>query len=216
MTRRIPRSICLLAIFSLACAISLGQTTGAIDQVEEDWQIVIGSPNPNEVGPQLTTCMSPVADGSTPFVALDLNYRDVQSFQPGGLQVNVYSNGNALSSSTQGDALCNTSNESITWTQRLSLSSASQFTYSIVNGTSTTWGQFGTSNGLSAVSFTATRSSLSSYSPDASVAKSGAGWQSNRVTSMTLLRVRYYSGGQLISTDNNARSVTLSTTSDDD
>jgi hypothetical protein len=200
----------------LACAISLAQTTGAIDQVEEDWQIVIGSPNPNEVGPQLTTCMSPVADGSTPFVALDLNYRDVQSFQPGGLQVNVYSNGSALSSSTQGDALCNTSNESITWTQRLSLSSGNQFTYSIVNGTSTTWGQFGTSNGLSAVSFTATSSSLSSYSPDASVAKSGAGWQSNRVTSMTLLRVRYYSGGQLISTDNNARSVTLSTTSDDD
>ena len=215
MNRRTTRSICSLAIFSMACAISLGQTTGAIDQVEEDWQVVIATPNPNEVGPQFTTCMTPVADGSTPFVALDLNYRDVQSFQPGGLQVNVYSNGSATATSTQGNAVCSTSNETISWTQRMSLSSGSQFTYSIVNGQSTTWGQFGTSNGLSAVNFTATSSSFASYSPAVSVAKSGAGWQSNRVSSMTLLRVRYYSSGQLISTDNNARSVTMSTTSDD-
>jgi hypothetical protein len=160
--------------------------------------------------------MSPVADGSTPFVALDLNYRDVQSFQPGGLQVNVYSNGSALATSTQGSAICSTSNETISWTQRMSLSSGNQFTYSIVNGQSTTWGQFGTSNGLSAVNFTATCSSLGAYSPDVSVAKFGAGWQSNRVTSMTLVCVRYYSGGQLVSTDNNSRSVTLSTSNDSD
>jgi hypothetical protein len=46
------------------------------------------------------------------------------------------------------------------------------------------------------------------------VAQSGVGWQSNRVTEMTLVQVRYYRGGQLISTDNGPRSVPLSLTTD--
>jgi hypothetical protein len=208
------KSITFLTTLTLACSISLGQTSsGPADQVEEDWQVVIASADPVEVGPQITTCMSPVADGSTPWVALDMNYRDVQTFQPGGLQLNVYSSGNVLDSSTQGSQLCQTANETIAWTQRMSISGGN-VTYTVVNGQSTTWGQFGNGQGLNPVSFPASSAtSMASYSPDVSVAKSGAGWQSNRVATMTLLRVRYYRSGQLISTDNNSRSVTLSTAS---
>jgi hypothetical protein len=215
MQRTTLSSLTCLATFVLACSISLGRTSSydAPDQVEEDWQVVIASPNPDEVGPQITTCMSPVADGSAPFVALDMNYRDVQTFQPGGLQLNVYSSGNVLDSSTQGSALCQTANETITWTQRMSIASG-QVTYTIVNGQSTTWGQFGQNAGLDPVNFPASVTWLDSYSPDVSVAKSGAGWQSNRVGSMTLLRVRYYRNGQLLSTDNTSRSVTLADDSD--
>jgi hypothetical protein len=207
------RSMAFLTTFALACSIGLGQTSsGPADPIEEDWQVVIASADPVEVGPQITTCMSPVADGSAPFVALDMNYRDVQRFQPGGLQVNVYSSGNVLDSSTQGNEVCQTSNEAISWTQRMSISGGN-LTYTIVNGQSTTWGQFGQAKGLDPVSFPASITSLASYSPDVSVAKSGAGWQSNRVAKMTLVCVRYYRGGQLISTDSNSRSVTLSTAS---
>jgi hypothetical protein len=203
------KSAASLTAFVLTCSIGLGQTSsGPIDQVEEDWQVVIGSASPAEVGPQITTCMSPVTDSSTPWVALDMNYRDVQTFHPGGLQVNVYSNGTALSSSTQGDELCETANETITWTQRMSVSGG-QVTYTIVNGQSTTWGDFGEGNGLDPVSFSASVTSLSAYSPDSSVAKSGVGWESNRVSKMTLVQVRYYSQGQLVSTDTQSRSVEL-------
>jgi hypothetical protein len=198
--------------FALACSISLGQTpSGPPDQVEEDWQVVIATADPVGVGPQITTCMSPVSDSSTPFVAFDMNYRDVQTFQPGGLQVNVYSNGSALASSTQGSQICQTANETISWTQRMHLTSTNQISYSIVNGQSTTWGQFGRAQGLGRVSFPASGASLATYSPDTSVANSGAGWESDHVTSMTLVRVRYYLAGVLLSTDSNARQVTLST-----
>src|SRR5262245_25739035 len=116
------RSMTLLGASALACSIGLGQTSsGPADQVEEDWKVVIASPNPDEVGPQITTCMSPVSDGSTPFVAFDLNYRDYPSFQPGGLQLKVYSNGDVQDTSTEGNELCRTTNETITWTQRMSL-----------------------------------------------------------------------------------------------
>jgi hypothetical protein len=206
----------LLSTFALVGSIGMGQTSSSTtpDQVEEDWQIVVTSPNSVEVGPQITTCMSPVSDGSTSFVAFDLNYRDYPSFQAGGMQAKVYATtGDVVDSSSLGDQSFNTSNETISWTQRMSLSGESAVTYTVVNGQSTTWGPFGQAQGLLPVNFTASITSLSAYSPAYSVAQSGAGWQSNRVSQMTLVRVRYYSRGQLISTDNTSRSVSLGDTS---
>jgi hypothetical protein len=207
------KTMLLLATFALAGTVGLGQTSSpTIDQVEEDWQVAIGTPSPAEVGPQLTTCMSPVSDGSTPFFALDMNYHDYPSYQAGGIEAAVISNtdGSVQDYSTQGEGVLQTANETITWTQRMSLSSGTA-TYTVVNGQSTTWGTFGQGYDLDPISFTTAVTSLASYSPATSVAKSGAGWQSNRVSQMTLVRVRYYSGGRLISTDTTSRSVDLST-----
>ena len=111
---------------------------------------------------------------------------------------------------SQGDDLLQTTGETITWTQRLSLTSSNTLTYQVVNGQSTTWGAFGQAQGFPALTFTAQVSSLANYSPMTSVGNSGVGWQSNRVTQMTLTQVRYYSGGQLVATDTTSRSVNLS------
>jgi hypothetical protein len=213
MRSRAIKAAILATTIALTGSIGLGQTSSnPIDRVEEDWVLVIGTPDSTAVGPQITTCMSPVSDGSTPFVAFDLNYQDYPSFLAGGLQAKVYSNssGDVLSSSSQGDAVLQTTGETITWTQRMSLSGSNTLTYTIVNGQSTTWGAFGQAQGLNALSFTAAVSSLANYSPATSVAKSGVGWQSNRITSMTLVQVRYYSDGQLVATDTTSRSVNLS------
>jgi hypothetical protein len=211
MHQRIKSLAAFLVASGLVCSAGLGQTPPQPpDTVEEDWQVVIGSPNSLEVGPQITTCMSPVSDDSTAFVAFDLNYIDYPAFQAGGLQVKVCSGDNVLSSSSQGNALCDTAGETISWTQRMAVASDGTVTYSVKNGQSTTWGQFGTDQGLGAVTFSAPSVSLETYDPDTSVAESGAGWQSNRVTSMQLLRVRYYRNGQLVGTDTNVRSIDLS------
>jgi len=210
MRRRTIRGAALLLLLALAGSIGRGQTsTAVIDRVEEDWSLAIGTPNPDEIGPQITTCMSPVSDGSTPFVAFDLNYRDYPSFLSGGVQAKVYSGGSVVASASQDNDLLQTTGETITWTQRLSLTSANTLTYAVVNGQSTTWGAFGQGQGLSTLTFTANLSSLASYSPTTSVGNSGVGWQSNRVTQMTLTQVRYYSGGQLVATDTTSRPVDL-------
>ena len=73
-----------------------------IDSVQEDWQLVVASTDRAGVGPQITTCMSTVADDSDPFVAFDLNFREYPSFRPGGLQVQVWSGDNVLATSSQG------------------------------------------------------------------------------------------------------------------
>ncbi len=76
------------------------------------------------VGPQITTCMKPpVTDDSTAFVAFNLNYRDSPSFRAGGLQLQVCSDGRVSSTSTLKTDQLATANESITWTQQISLSS---------------------------------------------------------------------------------------------
>ncbi len=66
-------------------------------------------------------------------------------------------------------------------------------------------GSFGQDN-LS-VAFPAPVNSLANYNPDVSAANSGVSWESNFVTSMTLVQVRYYSCGLLIATDTNPRSA---------
>jgi hypothetical protein len=177
------------------------------DHVEEDWVLVVASPDVVEVGPQITTSMSPVSDGSTPFVAFDLNYREYPDFYPGGMQVQVWSGEDLLSTSSQGSAQMQTDDETVSWTQVMTLSNG-LVNYDVSNGQSTTWGSFGQGSHLS-TSFSASLASLIGYSPDVSVANSGVTWQSNRVTSMTLVQVRYYANGALIATDSTPRPVNL-------
>ncbi|MGC8641435.1 MAG: hypothetical protein ACP5XB_16340 [Isosphaeraceae bacterium] len=209
-----------LAVAFLALAIPLGMAPAdspVIDEVQEDWQLVVANPDPSSSGPQITTCMSPNSNPTASFVTFYVNYQDYPDWQPGGMQVKSYGplpSGSSippvLDANNSGTGVCETQGETITWTQQMTLSGGS-VNFNVLNGQSVTWGKFGQGLGLLGVSFPCTLSDLSGYQPTYSVAKSGVSWESNRVTSMTLVQVRYYSGGQLISTDTTARSVNLGT-----
>jgi hypothetical protein len=176
------------------------------DRVEEDWMLVVATPDAEGVGPQITTSMGPTADRTTaPFVAFDMNYREYPSFLAGGMQLQVWSGETLLRYATSNTEQFNTQGETITWTQRMSLSDG-QITYQVASGSSTTWGNFG--NGLS-IRFATDLTSLAGYSPDTTVANSGASWQVNNVKTMTLVAIRYYAGGVLISTDSTARPLVI-------
>ena len=205
-----------LAVLSLGASHGMAQTgsSAVADRVEEDWQVVIGDPDPASTGPQITTCMAPVT-GSSAFVAFCLNYREVQDWKPGGLQIKAYGESSGttqdrplVASAAAHSESFETDGETVTWTQRISVS-AGIMSYSVHNGASTTWGSFGQEQGNLVVGFATSASDLGNYRPADSVALSAAGWQANRVTSMTLLRVRYYQGNNLLSTDDTSRSVTL-------
>jgi hypothetical protein len=165
--------------------------------------LVVANPDPIGVGPQITTVMSASGNPSDPFVAFDLNYREYPIFSPGGMQLQVWSSNNVLGTSTQGTALFNTTNETVSWTQRMSLDEG-KLTYDIANGSSTTWGQFGQGAQLQ-VSYTTPLASLAGYDPGFSASRSGASWEPNYVQTLTLRRVRYYANGQLIWTDTNPK-----------
>lgn len=207
---RISRTLMVFVSGSvlLSLATALAESVPVIDRVQEDWSLVVATPDLVGVGPQITTCMSPVTDDSTAFVAFNMNYRDSPSFRAGGLQLQVCSDGRVSSTSTQKTEQLATANESITWTQQISLSSG-KLKYEVLEGKSTTWGRFGQGYGDLSIDFTTTVKDLNAYRPDTSLAKSGVTWQSNRVSSMALVQVRYYSGDQLVATDTKSRPVDL-------
>lgn len=199
----------VLAAFFLINTRGLARSFQDIDRIEEDWELVIKAPDTSTSGPQMTTVMSPKTDNRQFFVTFNLNYRDHPSFQAGGLEVLTYRDNQVVASSTQSSALLLNDGETITWTQQMQLNGGT-LNYKINDGQSTTWNRFGQGSGANlGISVTTTASSLADYTPEASVARSGVGWQPNRVTSMRLLRVRYYSGGQLIQQDNQVRDVDL-------
>lgn len=213
-------SIGLLALMAWNVSLSSAraQSNPPPDYIEEDWKVVIGSPDPTGGGPQISTILSPVSpvslggNGSVPFFIFNLNYRESPTFSPGGFEIQIWSGDQMLSSTAKGTAQCSTDGETITWTQSITLSSGS-ISFGIDKGRSTTWGRFGQGQQLdmrNVGSFTTSLTSLSGYSPATTVTNSGVGWQPNRVTSMTLLQVRYYAGGHLQSTDSTPRTINLS------
>jgi hypothetical protein len=209
ISRILAAAFSATAIVSLAAAMAQTPPATLVDRVEEDWKVVVTNPDVSGCGPQITTCMSPVSNGSTPFVAFDVNYREFPSFAAGGMQLQVWSGGSVLSTATVGTTQFTTPNEVVTWTQSMSINSGT-ISYDIANGRSTTWGRFGQGYGNLSVSFPTTLNDLSlTYSPDISANKSGVTWQANFVSAMTLLQVRYYSGGTLVATDTVARPVAL-------
>ena len=199
--------IALLSILPLP--LTLGAASATVDGVEEDWVLVVTTPDPNITCPQISTQMLLDSDPTSAVMVFNLNYREAPTFFAGGLQVKIQSGDQVYATAYQGSAQLQTSNETIPWTQRLSLSNGT-LSFKVNSGTSTTWGNFGQGETDLAVSIASSRTSLSNYSPDASVTNSGAGFGANRVGSMTLLRVRYYQGQTLLSTDSTPRMVNLS------
>jgi hypothetical protein len=204
-------SMSVLAVLALNASMSGAHAQSPPpDQIQEDWQVVIGTPDPAGAGPQISTSVSPVMDGSAPFFVFDLNYQDSPTFVAGGMQVQTWSGDQMLNAATKGGPQCSTTGETITWTQSMSLSSGT-ISFGIDSGKSTTWGKFGQGNQLNVNgTFTTSLTSLAQYSPDTTAANSGVGWEPNRVTSMKLLQVRYYAGGKLLSKDTTSRSINLS------
>jgi hypothetical protein len=166
-------------------------------QIEEDWQLVVLNPDPGTFAPQVTCTISPVGHLSSYYAVFDLNLRNLPSYAAGGVQLQIWSGQVSVSSvkSNTGTLLQN-SNETVTWTQRMTLSNG-QLSFSIQNGNSQTWGQFGNGNSI-ALQVATNLEKLNNYSSAISVANSGVGYSANRVSSLTLTAVRAYSDNGLV------------------
>lgn len=197
-------AIAALVLLAFAAPLS-AQDAQAPDRIEEDWELIIAEPSPEEEGPQVTTTMSPVGDNSRVFIAFNLNYRD-SPFRSGGLQVQAWSPETELIvSESQHLEQCATPGEAVSWTQTMTLAGG-ELTFDIVASSSTTWGPFG-QDGHLRMTLATMMDSLAGYNPEVSAARSGVGWQANRVERMTLLRVRYYAGDALIRLDETPRPI---------
>jgi hypothetical protein len=189
-----------ILVFSLlifSTTVALGELPTVV-RVEEDWEMVVGTPDPNTNAPQAVCVISPVGHVSSTHATVVLNHQSLLSYEPGGLQLQIWDGEVALSDRLfPNSGVMDQQGERIRWTQSMEISSG-YITFEITNGTSTTWGSFGGQGYLKAKVPTEL-ANLNGYSPEVSVSNSGISYAANRVESLRLLGVRLFisSGEQL-------------------
>ena len=160
-------------------------------RVEEDWELVVDSPDPNSVAPQVTCVISPRGHVDSLYAAFVLNAQTLPGFIPGGLQLQVWDGKSPRSDRKfPAAAVLAQPGETIRWTQGMELDDG-VLHFEITDGSSSTWGSFGGQGYLKAGVSTSLES-LNHYSPDVSVANSGVSYAANRVISLKLKGFRVY------------------------
>jgi hypothetical protein len=199
----------------LALAVSTGMawhlfgqsaSSPTIVSVEEEWELVIGTPSPNADAPQVTCVISPVGNADGIHSTFIVNHHDVPTFTAGGLQLQVWNSDELLQSQrAPNQAVLATPGEKITWKQRLSIDDG-KLVFQVLDGTSTTWGAFGSDDSLK-LSVATDLTNLSGYDPQVSVDNSGVSYSANRVTSLVLRSVRFTMSNGDVLEDPTARAV---------
>ena len=178
---------CLLLAVSTAPGIASEPIT--VVGIEEDWEMVVASPDANSTAPQVSCTISPLSHVNSLHATFELNHQSQPEFVAGGLQLQVWNDEQPLSSRKfPNPEVLDTDNEVVRWTQSLTLD-AGTLTFEITDGTSTTWGNFG-SQGYLRASLTTNLENLNGYDPEISVQNSGIAYAGNRVTTFVLKRVR--------------------------
>lgn len=187
-----PFRALLVLLFLVAWAeIATAQSPPTIVRVEEDWELVVGEPDPGSDAPQVTSVISPLGGVQSVHATFEVNQQSLPTFTPGGLQLQVWDNEVSLSDrGFPNSTVFAQSGETIRWTQSMELNDGS-LSFEIINGTSTTWGNFGGQGYLKA-SIPTTLISLDAYDPAVSAENSGVNYAANRVQSLVLKRVRVY------------------------
>ncbi len=175
-----------------------------IVRVEEDWVMVVNQPNGYEDSPQISTWMSPTQSIDGQCFSVDFNHAQRPDFSAGGFQTKAMF-GNDLQDdvfSENGDNLL-VENETVQWTQVMSVKNNKLY-FAVKNGTSQSWGTFG--GAYTAVRFQqAEVENLNDYSYEKSAEWSGIGYGKNRVDSLRIVAVRYYTeDGEVITVTPNA------------
>jgi len=200
----LPATIAFGAVL-LAAPAAWSQEPAAdpIVRVEEDWVLILNSPNQNANSPQFHTLMSPFGDIDSYYAQVAWNYREIPEFLPGGLQLQAWNGETLIRTRAVGTTQLSTAAETIFWTQALQTNGMALY-FSILNGHSLTWGEFGRDM---MIHMDANLGDLSAYSTDVSVANACITYGSNRVNILAIVQVRYYSADGLAAVDSTPRIV---------
>ena len=192
----------------VAAALGLWTTSASaqlIDHVEEDWELVVAEPYAATNAPQVTCTMSPTSNEDGLHMTWEINHKSGAQYVGGGLTMQLWEGEGWLATKRPVASTLMTTAETIRWTQAMHIQGGN-LVFEVKDGTSTTWGDFG--DGSDKYKANAEYSgTLLGYSPDTSVALSGIGFASNRVTSFVLKRVRIHLVGGAVIEDNTERVV---------
>lgn len=175
------------------------------NRVEEDWELVIGEPDPDTVAPQIFNAIYPTSDRTGRYGLFEINHATQPEFREGMLQLQRW-NGDVLRDyrTSAKSGLLTIPGEHVTYTMAMTLGGG-QLAFTVKNGQSTTWGAFGGSE--LTLSSATLLGNFDGYSPSTSAAAATIGFAAHRVERFALLGVRYYKDSSLLATDSTVRVV---------
>ena len=181
-----------MSVVLVACLTAPSSASNSpVVRVEEDWELVVATPDVNSVGPQVACAISPFGHVDSLYVTFELNHRSAPDSGGGGLHLQVWKGDYRVATRDFPDAdAMETEGEVVRWTQTMSIQSG-QVVFEVVNGHSVTWGNFGGEGNLKAT-VDSLLSNLNYYSPSVSTSNSGVTFASHCVHSLVLKTVRVY------------------------
>ncbi len=192
-TTRMAASSILFALFS---HMAIGDEPRIL-RVEEDWELVVTTPDPLQDSPQISTWMSPSDSIDNEHFGANFNHVQKDDNPGGGFQTRAFDGTAIMDDRVNCNGIKLASNgEILKWTQVMAIIDH-ELVFAIKDGKSQSWGDFGGRDSL--VRFSSSLSNLNGYSPNKSAEWSGVGFASNRVASLKLAKVRYFTDqGQVI------------------
>ncbi len=166
-------------------------------RVEEDWELVVITPNPLQNSPQISTWMSPGDSLENQHFGANFNHAQKDDYIGGGFQTRAYQGASVMDDKVSCNGMKLSANgELLKWTQVMAIIQE-ELVFAIKDGTSQSWGDFGGKETL--VRYASTVTDLNGYRPTKSVEWSGVGFAANRVALLKLSKVRYFTDqGQVI------------------
>jgi hypothetical protein len=199
----------LAALVVVLCATATpADSPSNVVRVEQDWELVVGMPDPVQAAPQVVCVIAPFGHVRSLHAAFELNQRShAHSFTAGGMQLQVWDGERTLNDQTsESTALLNYEGETITWTQKMLLVDG-KLVFAVTNGQSSTWGRFGFWDEHLLVTADSDLTNLNGYSTAISVANSGAGYGANRVRKLAIKQVRSFTADGQQTTDNDEKVI---------
>lgn len=185
------RTLAIAGMLSAAVLASRTLQAYEVVAVEEHWELQIGDPSEETSGPQITMVMSPTYDLTADYFLLTVNHHLASDFSPGGLQLQHWYD-DRLEEARLGpqEGRLRYENETVSWVQRMTLEEGT-LNFEVINGTSESWGSFG-GQGHLRMSIPTSYANLNDYHPAVSILDSGVNYGGNRVSSLTLLLLKWW------------------------
>lgn len=203
---------CFAAIICVGTTAVPANQTKPIIRIEEDWTLEISEPATNETSPQITNTMCPTQNLNGFYGVFEINHGTQPDYNDGGLELQMWEGDRrVIYRRNENSSRLNYRNELVKFTLAMQILDRNpdnyfrRLRYEIRNGSSLTWGAFGTDGSFRCTTQWTDTDTFANYSPAFSVANSRIGYASFRVKKYALKTVRYYNEDGLVSTDNTER-----------
>lgn len=190
--RPLKRGILLAGVVALVLAVTgTAEAAGQYVRIEQDWELVLNTPDLSFPSPQIVIPMKGRPDGTKTAYFL-VNHHDFPEFQKGGGQIQLWEGDVMAVKSFEGPTLIR-DGEVVTWTQYLERKNGKfQFGLSAVAGEA--WGTNTAETLGGPVSFTDGNTHFTEYDSSYSVDNVVIMFGDGRVHSLKLKAVRKYRG----------------------